>query len=120
MHSNYQTYRFVLIISVCAAFLLSITNSKLVEKQEYNLEVDRQKNVLKCIGIQLDGLNSESIVSKYKNLIQEKVISLDGKYVDILIEDIVALENKSTGQLKYNFGEKQYLPIFEYRDNGIL
>ena len=113
MHSNFQTYKFILTLSVVCAFVLSLTNSKLKTKQKYNVVVDRQKNVLKCAGIDVNNLITEEIVTTYKNIIKEKVITFDGDYVNISINDLVINENRSSGQLLYFNNDKEYLPIFE-------
>ncbi len=120
MHTDFQTYRFVLLISIIAAFLLSITSTTLSDLQDFNIEVDRKKNVLKCVGMDLSGMNSEDIVTSYNSVIQEKVISLDGNNTKLSMDDVTVLENKSTGQLNYEFHQTEYLPIYEFRLNNIL
>ena len=120
MHSDFQTYRFVLIVSISAAFLLSITSTSLLKKQKYNFEVDRIKNVLKCAAVDLFGMNSDDIISKYKSVIREKVLSLDGSFNNIPIDNLVATEIKSTGQVNYEFNQIEYLPLFEYHIDSKL
>ena len=66
MNENLKTYQFVLSLAIVCALLLSLTNSNLKEKQKYNIEVDRQKNVLKCAGFDVASLSSEDIVENYK------------------------------------------------------
>jgi len=120
MHSNFKTYRFVLTLAVVCAFLLSVTNSMLKEKQLYNIEVDRQKNVLKCAGLNINSFSNDEIVKNYNTSIREKVISLDGSEVNMSISDLHVVENKSTGQLNYFNNDKEFLPLYEYVNNGII
>ena len=120
MHSSFNTYKFILSLSVVCAFLLSLTNSMLKDKQLYNIEVDRQKNVLKCAGFSVESLSNNEIVDYYKSSIKEKVISLDGSSTDFTIGELNVVENKSTGQLNYFKDNNEYLPIYEYSKNGVL
>ena len=118
MHSNISTYRFVLTLSVICAFLLSLTNSMLKEKQLYNIEVDRKKNVLKCAGLNIYRFSNKEIVNKYNISIKEKVLTLDGNEANITISDLKVVENKSTGQLNYLNNDKEFLPLYEYINDG--
>ena len=120
MKSNFKTYQFILSLSVLCAFLLSLTNSVLKEKQEINIEVDRQKNVLKCAGLDISNFSTDDVISNYKISIKEKVISIKGIGTDINVSDLVVVENKSTGQLNYFYDKNEYLPIYEYIKDGII
>ena len=120
MHSNLKTYKFILTLSIVCAFILSLTNSTLKEKQQYNIEVDRKKNVLKCSGIDIENFNTQEIVDTYNNSIKEKVITLDGLISEISLNDLIINENNSTGQLNYSYNDDKYLPIFEYWNDNIF
>lgn len=118
MRSDFQTYRFVMIVSILAAFLLSLTATSLKDKQDYNVEVDRKKNVLKCAGLDVMTINSEQIIKNYSQFINEKVISKNGSYVDLKLTDLNQFEDKSTGQILYKNNNKEYLPLYEYSKNN--
>ena len=127
MHSDLQTFKFVLIISIFSALLLSLTSTTLKNRQEVNIEVDRKKNVLKCAGIDVSTLNSDAVIKKYQSFITEKVITTDGDLTEIPYENLFIDENKSTGQITYYNNDKimsedtiqkEYLPLFEYKING--
>lgn len=120
MHSDFQTYRFVLTLSLTAALLLSLTATSLKEQQDYNVEVDRKKNVLKCAGVDVSTLNSADVIKTYKDVIVEKVLTETGDFVEISHNDLENSENKSSGQISYNSGGKNYLPLFEYQVDGNL
>ncbi|MAV58357.1 MAG: hypothetical protein CMG07_00195, partial [Candidatus Marinimicrobia bacterium] len=93
MNENLKTYQFVLTLAVVCALLLSITNSNLKDKQLYNIEVDRKKNVLKCAGFDVASISSQDIVEYYNSSIVEKVLSLNGDVFDINVNDLNVLEN---------------------------
>tara|TARA_B100001115_G_C15818832_1_gene406874 strand:- start:841 stop:1548 length:708 start_codon:yes stop_codon:yes gene_type:complete len=120
MNENLKTYKFVLSLAIVCALLLSLTNSNLKEKQKYNIEVDRQKNVLKCAGFDVASLSSEDIVENYNSSIIEKVLSLNGDEFDIKINDLNVLENKVTGQLNYYYENNEYLPLYIYENKGMI
>tara|TARA_B100000941_G_C28506174_1_gene557464 strand:+ start:1814 stop:2575 length:762 start_codon:yes stop_codon:yes gene_type:complete len=127
LHSDLQTFKFVLIISIFSALLLSLTSTTLKNRQEVNIEVDRKKNVLKCAGIDVSTLNSDAVIKKYQSFITEKVITTEGDLTEIPYENLSIDENKSTGQITYYNNDKimsedtiqkEYLPLFEYKING--
>ena len=128
MHSDFQTFRFVLIISIFSALLLSLTATALKNRQDVNIEVDRKKNVLKCAGLDVSKLNPEQIIEKYKNSIHEKVISYSGQILNISYQNLKLEEDKSSGQITYynnkdkiaedSIDRKKYLPLFEHIVDG--
>ena len=75
MHSDFQTFRFIILISIFSALILSITATSLENKQNINIEVDRKKNVLKSAGVDVNKLESDKIINTYNDFIIEKVIS---------------------------------------------
>ena len=120
MHSDFQTYRFVMSLSLFAAFLLALTATTLKDKQDYNIEVDRKKNVLKCAGVDVSKLESNEVIKTYKNVIREKVLSEKGEIINITHAELENSEDKSTGQIYYLNSGKEYLPLFEHQANGKL
>jgi len=94
LHSDFQTFRFIILISVFSALILSITATSLENKQNINIEVDRKKNVLKCVGMDVSTLKSEEIIKTYKSVIIEKVVSIKGQNVNMLHDDLKKNENK--------------------------
>ena len=75
-HSNFQTIRFVMILSVIVSFLLSIAATQLKSMQIFNIELDKKKNILKSIGLDSSDLDSEKIIYEYNNKIKEVVINV--------------------------------------------
>ena len=118
MHSDFQTFRFIILISVFSALILSITATSLENKQDINIEVDRKKNVLKCAGVDVNKLESDKIINTYNDFIIEKVISESGQIVNLSQSDLKSKENKTSGQIYYFNKNKSYLPLFEYQIDG--
>ena len=113
MHSNRYTFSFTIIITIIASTLLALASTMLEERQDYNIDVDKKKNILKCIGINVDEMSSEEIVEEYNRNIKNIIITKDGKVDEnLLLDDLVSSEVKSTGQQLYNFNNKEYLPIY--------
>jgi len=113
MHSNKYTFSFTIIITVIASTLLALASTMLEEIQDYNIDVDKKKNILKCIGINVGEMSSEKIVEEYDRNIKNIIITKDGKVdKNLLLDDLVSSEVKSTGQQLYNFNNKEYLPIY--------
>ena len=113
MHSNKYTFSFTIIITIIASTLLALASTMLEERQDYNIDVDKKKNILKCIGINVEEMSSEKIVEEYDRNIKNIIITKDGKVDEnLLLDDLVYSEVKSTGQQLYNFNNKEYLPIY--------
>ena len=113
MHSSRYTFTFTVVITIIASTLLALASTLLEERQDYNIDVDKKKNILKCVGINVDEMSSEMIVEEYSRNIENLIISYDGKVDDsILLDDLIISETKSTGQQFYNYNEKEYLPVY--------
>ena len=112
-HSNFQTIRFVVILSVIVSLLLSFASTQLKSMQVFNMELDKKKNILKSIGLNFSGLNSDAIIAKYNDRITEVIIDMEG-IVDTKVDfnDLISIENKATGEMKYNIGKKEFLPAY--------
>lgn len=105
-------YVFMFLVTLVSSVVLSTTYTQLITKINQNIEVDRKKNVLKSIGVNLNALNSESIIDLYSNLISEIVLDLDGNTTGLNISDLEVVENKSTGTTTYAHKGEQFLPLF--------
>mgnify|MGYP003956694701 CR=1 FL=1 len=112
-HSNSHTIKFILLLTIVVSFLLSITSTQLASLQNKNVEIDRKKNLLKSIGIDVSDFNSDQILSEYRIRVADVVIHLNGEVaINIKIEDLDLIENKITGGLNYIMNGKEYLPIY--------
>ena len=112
-HSNSHTIKFILLLTIVVSFLLSITSTQLASLQNENVEIDRKKNLLKSIGIDVSDFNSNQILSEYRTRIADVIIHLNGEVAtNIKFEDLDLIENKITGGRNYFIEGKEYLPIY--------
>jgi len=112
-HSNFYTFRFIGTITIVASLLLSLAATQLKDRQEFNIEVDKKKNILKCIGLDVSVLSAIEIQSEYKKRIKDIVLLPSGeKSEGISSDDLIITENKSTGQMKYYADNSEYLPAY--------
>ena len=75
-NSNVYTIIYATVIVVIVALLLAVVSSALKPKQQANVELDRKKQVLSSLNIDLKGQNAEEL---YRKLISEQ--ETDGKQV---------------------------------------
>ena len=89
-HNNFHTIKFILILTVIVSFLLSITSTQLSELQDENVEIDKKKNILKVIGINVSNMTSESILNVYQKSVKEIILNENGELIDsLLIENLI-------------------------------
>ena len=115
-NKNYN-YIFVFIISVIASLLLSVTSEALKEKSKMNIILDKKKNILLAIGLETKGLGPSEILNLYNTNIEEKHINLMGEEISARSEDIILIENKITGEVKYYLHKidlnNEVLPLYD-------
>jgi Na+-transporting NADH:ubiquinone oxidoreductase subunit C len=100
-------------ITIVASLLLTLAATQLKERQDFNIEVDKKKNILKSIGLDVAAMQANTIIEEYKNKIQDVVLKQNGDRVNhISSEDLESVENKSTGQLSYFYENHEYLPAY--------
>ena len=79
-----------------------------------NIDVDKKRNVLKCIGLDVDSLSPENILSEYSNRINEFIIDLNGNNVESVdFSDLQMTENKLNGESLFLYEENSYLPVYQ-------
>ncbi len=84
MHSNFQTFRFAIIITLVCSLLLAAAATFLKPRQIENVKLDIKKNILKSAGITSASadLTREDIQSLYSKNIDESVIDNKGSRQD--------------------------------------
>ena len=113
-HNNFYTFRFISIITLVVSLLLALTSTQLKNLQEFNIELDKKKNILKCIGRDLSLMEGDEIIEEYKNNISNIILKLNGDIVDnIAAENLESVPNKSTGEVKYFLNNIEYLPAYK-------
>ncbi|MBC8311291.1 MAG: NADH:ubiquinone reductase (Na(+)-transporting) subunit C [Candidatus Marinimicrobia bacterium] len=114
MPKKTNPFIFIGILTVTSSLLLSLAATQLKSYQDYNVDVDKKKNVLKCIGVDVLVLSSESILSEYNSRISEIITDLDGNNIEsVKFSDLQFSENKMTGESIYSYDGNNYLPIFK-------
>ncbi len=109
MHSNAQTFRFALIITLVCSILLAAAATLLKPRQEENIQLDIKKNILKSVGL-IDpekDYSREEILNMYEQNIQALVINSNG--------DIV--EGKTPESIDPKV-DKDLYPIYENKKEG--
>ena len=114
MDKKTNPFLFVVIMTVVSSFLLSLASTQLKSYQVYNIDVDKKRNVLKCIGLDVDSLSPENILSEYSNRINEFIIDLNGNNVESVdFSDLQMTENKLNGESLFLYEENSYLPVYQ-------
>ena len=113
-HNNFYTFRFISIITLVASLLLALASTQLKELQEFNVELDKKKNILKCIGKDLALMNADAIIKEYKSNISNIILNSNGDITaNIASENLESVPNKSTGEVKYFLNKIEYLPAYK-------
>lgn len=100
---------FASVVCVVCSVLLAIAASSLKPLQEYNVEIDRKKNVLKALALYQEGtsMSSKEIEEVYANKVAEKVLDAKGNYMaDKTMADVAA--------------DKSLLPVYQRIDNSSI
>jgi len=111
---------FAFILTLTVSTLLSLTATLLKDKIENNIEVDKQKNIIKSAGFDIDDMNSEQIVDSYKSLIEEVVIDSKGEErEDLSRNDLLEIEDKAKGSVDYFYNNEPYYLVYK-SNNAII
>ncbi len=81
MSSNQYSFLFAAIVCILCSFFLTAAASGLKERQEFNMKLDQQKNILKALALLHPDqkYTSEEISSLYKKGVEEEWIAKDGQ-----------------------------------------
>ncbi len=74
--SNLYTIVFIIITSLIAALILSVSSDMLKERQERNVELDIKRNILSAVDLLKDGSDTALL---YKDRIRSVVVNSEGK-----------------------------------------
>ena len=86
-------YVFILIITIVSSFFLSLASEGFKDKRNKNIEIDKKKNILSSIGLDIESFNISDIDNYFKNYIDTLIINLDGDVIDnISISDLYEIE----------------------------
>ena len=114
-------YIFILSLTIVCSLLLSLASEGLRSLKEKNVEIDKKKNILNAIGLNITSLSNSDIDKYFLNNIDTLIIDIDGKINNILtIPDLVAIENNQTGEVKYYNNDNEYLPMYEDNSRSVV
>ena len=115
-------YIFILTITIISSFFLSLASEGFREKRNKNIEIDKKKNILSAIGININNFDISDIDDYFKNNIDTLIINLNGLVEkNVSINDLIEVENKSTGEMKFYYQNKEYLPLYlESKENVLI
>ncbi len=115
-------YIFILTITIISSFFLSLASEGFREKRNKNIEIDKKKNILSAIGININNFDISDIDDYFKNNIDTLIINLNGLVEkNVSINDLIEVENKSTGEMKFYYENKEYLPLYlESKENVVI
>tara|TARA_B100002052_G_scaffold113806_2_gene104817 strand:- start:1473 stop:2180 length:708 start_codon:yes stop_codon:yes gene_type:complete len=115
-------YIFILTITVFSSFFLSLASVGFKSKKDKNIEIDKKKNILSSIGIDISDFDITDIDNYFKKNIDTLIINLDGDVQSgIKINNLLEVENKSTGEIKFFYDGLEYLPFYlENKKNVII
>jgi len=84
VHSNFQTYRFAIIVTLVCSLLLASAATFLKPRQEENVALDIKRNILKAAGITSPEKENTraDIQQMYKDNVKEYVLDTNGQYLE--------------------------------------
>tara|TARA_B110000116_G_C16795783_1_gene566618 strand:- start:1823 stop:2530 length:708 start_codon:yes stop_codon:yes gene_type:complete len=114
-------YVFILTITIVCSFLLSLASEGLKNIYNKNVEVDKKKNILNAIGLNIMDYSISDIDTYFSNNIDTMIVNTTGMIMSsISVIDLVEVENKQTGEIKYKYNSQEYLPIYIDSKNNII
>ena len=118
------------LITLISSILLSYTYSALKERSDHNVRFDKQRNIIKSTGIDIQSMSEEDIISNYTQNITEIILDENCNRVEnVAWSSLMLFEDKKSGisffinkkdKIKFNAIEDKefdksvtkYLPLF--------
>ena len=114
-------YVFILTIAIVCSLLLSLASEGLKDIKNKNIEIDKKKNILSAIGVDADNFSILDIDQYFTKNIDTLIITLKGDIIDyISIHELNEIENKQTGEVKYFYQTKEFLPIYNEKIKNVI
>jgi len=108
-------------ITVISSLVLSLAYTSLKSIQDTNVIVDKQKNVLKSLGVNSGSMSVSEIQQKYLDTIEEIVVDLNGNVEESITHaDLILKEDGKTGESIYKANNIRYLPIFKSSNSYVI
>ena len=115
-------YVFILTITIICSLLLSLASEGLKDLKNKNVEIDKKKNILTVIGIDVDNFSVLDIDEYFANNIDTLIIDTLGNTIpDISITDLKEFEHKQNGKVSYYHNTQEVLPLYrEIKENVVI
>ena len=89
MHKNSYVFIFAAVVTITCSILLAAAANLLRDRQQENIALDIQKNILKSAELASAEMSRQEILSRYDKYIHSEVINLKGEKVpDKTVEEI--------------------------------
>ena len=106
-------YVFILSLTFVCSLLLALFSEGLKSKTIFNQELDKKKNILETIGIDINSMSNRDIAYSFNKNVKEITLDLNGNQAFSIEHDqLEVLENNITAELKYMYGNIEYLPAY--------
>ena len=106
-------YVFILSITLISSMLLALFSEGLKERTALNKELDKKKNVLQSIGVDIQGMTQEKLIKSFTQNVKEVTLDISGNIIDNVSHHQLELNiNKINGQAKYEYLNVEYLPAY--------
>ena len=110
-------YVFILTVSVFCSLLLSLASQGLKPLKDKNVEIDKKKNILNAVGLNIVDLSNADIDDYFSLNIDTLIIDLEGNVnKNLFVVDLESKENNQSGEVKYYNNSEEFLPL--YIDNS--
>lgn len=106
-------YVFILSITLISSMLLALFSEGLKERTALNKELDKKKNVLQSIGVNIQDMTNEKIIESFTQNVKEVTLDISGNIIDNITHNQLELTiNKINGEAKYEYLNVEYLPAY--------
>ena len=106
-------YIFILSITIVCGMLLALFSEGLKSKTIFNQELDKKKNILETIGVNVKIMENDEIMNYFNDNIKEIVLDANGvEFSNIKHNELEIVEDNITGELTYSYIGVDYLPAY--------
>ena len=106
-------YIFILSITIVCGMLLALFSEGLKSKTIFNQELDKKKNILETIGVNVKIMENDEIMNYFNDNIKEIVLDANGvEFSNIKHNELEIVEDNITGELTYSYNGVDYLPAY--------
>lgn len=106
-------YIFILSITIVCGMLLALFSEGLKSKTIFNQELDKKKNILETIGVNVKIMENDEIMNYFNDNIKEIVLDANSAELsNIKHNELEIVEDNITGELTYSYNGVEYLPAY--------